>query len=273
MQGFVVDIKQNLDIILNYCGDYAMENGYKKNFITNVIVRVDFPNPIPVHENLPPSLSKTILKFFPISEPKKLKGKTFTFNGDKITIEGEERTTEWNYFGKNREKHLVLTSESFSITQKKYESFEKLESEFIAIIEKCYECFSELQINRLGLRYINEIALLEQTDPFDWNNYLNDDLLAPFKVADDENKIARYLNNIVLNFEYFILNFRYGMHNPDFPTPIRKKIFVLDYDAHVTTLQDISDIKQNLDIFHDEIVKFFESHIKNGLRTIMHATS
>jgi len=250
-----------------------MENEYKKNFLTNVIVRVDFPNPIPVHENLPPSLSKTILNFFPISEPKKLKGKNFAFDGDNFTIGGDEKTTEWNYFGKNREKHLVLTSECFFITQKEYESFEKLESEFIAITEKCYECFPELQINRLGLRYINEIALLEQTDPLDWDNYLNDDLLALFKVAGNENKVARYLNNIILNFENFILNFRYGMHNPDFPTPIRKKIFVLDYDAYVTTLQDTSDIKQNLVIIHDEIVKFFESHIKDDLRTIMHATS
>ena len=168
---------------------------------------------------------------------------------------------------------MVLTSESFSITQKKYESFEKLESEFIAIIEKCYECFPELQINKLGLRYINEIALLEQTDPFDWHNYLNDDLLAQFKVAEDINKIARCWNNIILNFDDFILNFRYGMHNPDFPTPIRKKIFVLDYDAQVTILQDISDIKQNLGVFHDKIVNLFESHIKEDLRTIMHATS
>lgn len=250
-----------------------MENKYTKNFLTEVIVKVDFPNPIPLHENLPPSLSKTILNFFPISEPKKLTGKTIAFSEDKITIEGEERTTEWNYFGKDRKKHLVLTSEYLFISIQKYKSFEKLESEFLAIIEKCYECFPELQINRLGLRYINEIALLEQTDPFDWNNYLNDDLLALFKVADDENKIARYLNNIILNFEDFILNFRYGMHNPDFPTPIRKKIFVLDYDAHVTTLQDMTDIEQNLVMFHDKIIEFFESHIKDDLRTIMHATS
>ena len=249
-----------------------MENRYEKNFLTNVIVRVDFPNPIPVHENLPSGLSKIILKFFPISEPKKMKGKTFAFDGDKIIIEGEEKTTEWNYFGKNREKQFVLTSESFSITYKKHDSFENLESEFMAISEKCYEYFPELQINRLGLRYINEIAL-EQTNPFDWHNYLNDDLLALFKVADDESKIARCWNNIILNFDDFILNIRYGMHNPDFPTPIRKKIFILDYDAHVTNLQDISDIKQNLGIFHDKIISSFESHIKEDLRTIMHATS
>lgn len=250
-----------------------MENRYEKNFLTNVIVRVDFPNPIPVHENLPSGLSKIILKFFPISEPKKLTGKTFALSRDTITIEGEEKTTEWNYFGKNREKHLVLTSESCFITYKKHESFDKLESEFMAITEKCYECFPELQINKLGLRYINEIALSEQTNPFDWHNYLNDDLLALFKVADDINKIARCWNTIILNFEDFSLNFKYGMLNPDFPTPIRKKIFILDYDAQVTNLQDISDIKHNLGIFHEKIIKSFESHIKEDLRTIMHATT
>ena len=246
-----------------------MENEYKTNFLTNVIVRVDFPNPLPVHENLPSTLSETILNLFPISEPKKLKGQTFKFDGTKIQMEGIEKSTEWNYFGKNREKQLVLNSEFMFISQKKYETFTRLNSEFITIIEKLYENYPDLQINRFGLRYINEISLLNQTEPLNWNKYLNDNLLTLFDIAEDKSKIAKCFNNIIFNFEDFIVNFNYGMHNPDFPTPIRKKIFILDYDAYVTTLQDLSDIQENIIQFHDKIEYFFENHIKEGLRVIL----
>ena len=246
-----------------------MENIYKKNFLTNVIVKVDFPNPLTVHESLPASLSKTILNFFPVSEPKKLQGQTFTFDGTKIQVEGEERTTEWNYFGHNRDKHLILSSKFMTISLKNYETFEPLESEFITIIEKLYETYPDLQINKLGLRYINEISLLDQTDPLIWNDYLNDNLITLFDVAEDKTKIAKCFNDIIFNLEDFIVYFKYGMHNPDFPTPIKKKIFILDYDAQVTTLQDLSDVNENLTRFHNEIKSLFESHIKEDLRVIM----
>ena len=248
-----------------------MNNKYRNNFLTSVIARVDFPHPLPVHENLPSSLSETILNFFPISEPKKLKGQAIKFDGEKIQVEGLGSSTEWNYFGKNREKQLVLNSEFMFISQKKYETFDPLKYEFITIIEKLYEDYPDLQINRFGLRYINEISLPDQTDPLNWNDYLNDKLLTLFDIAEDKSKIAKCFNNIIFNFEDFILNFKYGMHNPDFPTPIRKKIFILDYDVHVTTLQDLSDIEENIITFHDKIENFFENHIKEGLRVILRA--
>lgn len=244
---------------------------YEKNFLTNVIVRVDFPNPLQVHENLPPNLSKAILELFPISEPKKIIGKKVKFTAEKIEIEGDEKSIEWNFFGKNREKQLVITPVFFAITYKKYESFNNLKSDFILVIEKIFEVFSDIQINRLGLRYINEIALLNQTDPLNWIEYLNENLLSPFEVARDKSIIARCITNLFLNQEDMIITFRYGMHNPDMPVPIKKKIFILDYDVYNTNLQDINEIKEDLEKFHNTIVDLFESHIKEGLRAIMHA--
>jgi hypothetical protein len=65
-----------------------MENKYKKTFLTNVIVRVDFPNPLKIHENLPSILTKAILELFPISEPKKMIVKTIKFTPEnKFEIE------------------------------------------------------------------------------------------------------------------------------------------------------------------------------------------
>jgi uncharacterized protein (TIGR04255 family) len=88
-----------------------MENKYKKTFLSNVIVRVDFPNHLKTHEDLPSILTKAILELFPISEPKKMIVKTIKFTPEnKFEIEDEDlHRIEWNYYGKNREKHLVIT--------------------------------------------------------------------------------------------------------------------------------------------------------------------
>lgn len=246
---------------------------YEKNFLTNVIVRVDFPNPIKVHESLPPDLSKTILELFPISESKKMIGRTIKFTGENVEIEGDKKSTEWNFFGKNREKQLVITPILLYIKYNKYESYNSLKSDFISVIEKMFEVFPDIQITRLGLRYINEISLLDQNDPLNWTECLNEKLLSPFEVAEDKSTIARCINNLILNQGDMILNFRYGMHNPDMPAQIKKKLFILDYDAYNTNLQDVSEIRDDLEKFHGIIVNLFESHIKDRLRTIMHVTS
>ncbi len=249
-----------------------MDDKYKKNFLTNVIVRVDFPNPLKI-ESLPPDLTKVVLKYFPISEPKKLIEISSEFKvvpKTKIEIETGEEMMEWNYYGKNREKKLVLRKSFLSITYiKSYKRHDDLKSEFFSIINELFKVFSDIQINRLGLRYVNEISF-DETKFFDWEKYLNKDLLSIFNIARNKDTIARGFNNLVLNYENMILNFHYGMHNPDFPAPIRKKIFILDYDAYYEGLQDLKDIKSNLFTFHEEIKKIFEENIEDGLRDAMY---
>jgi len=59
------------------------------------------------------------------------------------------------------------------------------------------------------------------------------------------------------------------MHNPDYPARIRKKIFILDYDAYTTSLLTREEIRQSLPIFHDQIEQLFEKSITGRLREIM----
>lgn len=72
-----------------------------------------------------------------------------------------------------------------------------------------------------------------------------------------------------LNLGNMKIRFRYGMHNPDYPAPIRKKLFILDYDAFLEGLQNEADMISNIDKFNNEIESMFEKCIKDGLREIM----
>lgn len=246
-----------------------MGNQYKNNFLSNVIVRVDFPTSLQIDEKLHVDFLKSILGLFPISEPKTIVEREIKFGPDqRIELKADEMGIERNYYGKNREKKLVISQNFLVITYKEYNSFEHLKSEFLTIVENLFESFPDIQINRLGLRYINQIEL-DEPNPTDWKEYLHEDLLSIFNIAEDVTNIARGVHNLVLNYGDMFLSFQYGMHNPDMPAPIRKKLFVLDYDAYHTDLQDLTEMKSNLIKLHHEIEKLFERNIKDKLREKM----
>jgi uncharacterized protein (TIGR04255 family) len=66
-----------------------------------------------------------------------------------------------------------------------------------------------------------------------------------------------------------LLNFQYGMHNPDFPSRIRRKLFILDLDASYQGLLSRDDIKSNIDTAHNRIEELFENVIREDLRRRM----
>ncbi|MFZ0034865.1 MAG: hypothetical protein WAK60_07750 [Sedimentisphaerales bacterium] len=59
------------------------------------------------------------------------------------------------------------------------------------------------------------------------------------------------------------------MFNPDYPAPIKKKIYTLDYDMYVTKLLGKTDIEQTLNRFHEKVNRSFEEVITDELRKIM----
>lgn len=133
-----------------------------------------------------------------------------------------------------------------------------------------FEAFSDLQVKRLGLRYINSVEA-PGPNKFSWNAYLNRNLLSIFNIPVDKAKIARAFHNLELNLGDLTLRFQYGIHNPDYPAPIRKRVFILDYDAYTTGFLAKEEIHQTLPVLHDEIEQLSEKSITDKLRGIMNA--
>lgn len=245
-----------------------MTKKYKNHFLDRVIVRMDFPAPINgLIKALPQNIKMASISSFPIPEPRKFLVKEFEVT-KQPTKEKVTEGTEWIFHSKDKGKTLTITHDNVNISYKKYESFDVLRNDFIYILEAMFKEYQELQSSRLGLRYINEIKLSEN-NILDWYDYLDENLLTMLKVPKETKNIARAFNNLVLNYEGVILKFQYGMFNPDFPAPIRKKVFTLDYDAYYHGPQGFEEIKGSLDIFHEKIEAFFESSITDKLRNLM----
>lgn len=243
---------------------------YKKNYLTEVIIRVDFQSPIEkLKSSLPVEISNSIKKYFPIPEPRKSLSKHIEIGPKKQSIADVE-TPEYHFHGKNREKTLTITPQAIFAKFKVYTKYEIVRHEFTEIFSDFIQNFNETQPVRLGMRYINNIALKEE-NPLDWGKYLNSKFLYLFDFSEDKRSLSRIFHNMEYMFEDFNLRFQFGMHNPDYPARIIAKNFILDFDAYKQALIEPGEIVPSLDKFHKKIQEYFELSITENFRNKMNA--
>ena len=245
-----------------------MSKCYKKSFLNKVVARVDYTaNYNLPQKGLPKKVSDEILRLFPIPEPREVIAQQIHITGQGVR-EIQNKQHHLFFHGKSREKTLCITPEFLYIEINKYETYEKLKDEFILILDKLSEK-EDFSAKRFGLRYINQIKLSDKP-LFDWDNYLSHVLLSMFAVSENKNMLSRAFSNLVQQFDDgMLLNFQYGMHNPDFPSRIRQNLFILDYDAYSQGLISCDEVKANIDLAHERIENLFEKSITQKLRELM----
>lgn len=245
---------------------------YKRNFLKEVIARIDLLNPLPAVETaLPPALTEVALRTFPIAEPREAVRREVQI-GPQGVAQSEARFTEWHFHGKDRDKTLTVGPQVVLVQHRKYESYELVRTEFIRVLDRLFGLFEGVQPSRVGLRYVNVIEL-DEPDPLDWSAYLDPRLLAlfTFPPVSDRTALARVFHNVEFSFDSFNLRYLLGMHNPDYPARIRRKVFTLDLDAYTQSFVEPREIGRVLDAFHGAIQRYFEQSITQSLRGLMNA--
>lgn len=243
---------------------------YQRNFLKEVIVRVDFLNPLPgVDVALPPPIAEIAIRDFPIPEPREALRRQVQIGPEGIAST-EERFKEFQFHGIERTKTFTIGRQVALVQYKMYQTYELVKAEFVRILDRVGEVFEGVQSSRVGLRYVNTIELTEQ-NPTDWSAYIAPQLLSLFEFPPEVERpaLSRVLNNLELSLDAFNLVYRLGMHNPDYPARIRQKVFVLDLDANTQSLVNITDVGHLLDDFHGAIQRYFEQSITDNLRRVM----
>ncbi|WP_446786816.1 TIGR04255 family protein [Macellibacteroides fermentans] len=253
---------------------------YKKHYLTNVILRVDFLTPIEqLTMAIDPKIKELCAKYFPIAEEKLVEDQEIEIindgNSQKTAINKKQRY-EWIFWGKNREKQLTLTENCLIVDMREYLSFKDLKEQFFDILFLLVAIYPEVKMNRIGLRYIDQIDLDgEKGNRGDWSKfwkkYIDPKLLQSIQFANEENRIARQMNLIEMNYDEFMLRFQYGIFNEDYPAPNKKYLFVLDTDVYSVGVYDCTEIETLLNEFHKKTIEWFERSIKDALRIKMGA--
>lgn len=248
-----------------------MSNCYKHPYLNKVIARIDFTARIQLpQKGLTKKLSDEILKLFSIPEPREVLTKKVQLSLEGTT-ESHEKQNHLFFHSSTREKLLCISPDFLYIEINRYSTYDILKQEFNIILDKLFEA-EEFSANRFGLRFINNIDIAED-NPLQWENYINQALLYMFDATKNKSFLSRAFTNIVQQFDDgMLLNFNYGMHNPDFPTRIKRKLFILDYDASYQGVLSKDEIKSKIDIAHERIEQLFENSITDSLRTKMDLT-
>lgn len=241
---------------------------YKKPFIKDVILRLDFGSRVEAFiRALPQKVATAALQRFPLSEPQKAQMQEITFSATALQTKTED-LMQWVYHGRNREKTLTITPETFLITNRGYESFETFHQDFDHVLKAIFESQKDLSVGRVGLRYINVLDTPDD-DPLVWADYVNEDMLGIIDMHKEVKALTRVFHIVEFNYDGQQVKFQFGIANPDYPAPIKRRQFVLDIDSYFTGALTQEDVARCVDAAHDKIQALFEESITEKTRAIM----
>lgn len=244
---------------------------YKRNYLTTVVARVDFAiSPDNLDRQLPDDLKRQICKKFPVpADPVDcIQTKLFMHSNEDKAVK-TDKWKRWDFYTKRRNRQVRIEQNFFCLEYNKYLSFDHLKKDFLALTEWVTNSFPDATFGRLGLRYIDTFEFPKDKQPLNWAKWINRNLLASLRVPTNREKqfLVRTIQNLELNYGDLRLRFTYGISNPDYPSPIKRKQFIFDTDAFYNGFFEADKIPTMLDQFHTKIVEFFEANITEHMRT------
>jgi len=243
---------------------------YTKNYLTNVIFKIDFPSISELNTTKLKEFQKLVKGEFPILQEQKRSGFGFDLGDNQIFEAKGLGNPLWIFVSKDNTKKVSIINDNIILESTKYDSFEELYPKIELLVNSLFQVFPEIISTRLGLRYINEVSLNGSENPYDLSNYINKNLIKSLDFFDVETApLSRYINSAQIKGDDFNLTFKFGIPNSLYPNKIIKKEFTLDYDCFTTDTLEKEDILRKVKEFNDRITKLFEESIEEGLREEM----
>jgi len=244
------------------------ETCYKKSFLKEVILRIDFPSPLPgLEKSLPGNISKKILNNFPITEQHKTHAQEFQFSGENVKAKSSE-LIRWVFHGKEREKSLIIEPSAVMQTVRRYKTYEIFIKEISEVISEFYKSYKELNASRVGLRYVNIIEPADE-DPLAWDKYIHESILGIIDFHEKKECITRAFHILEYNFDGLAVKYQFGIANPDFPAIVKRKQFVIDIDSYFNGAFEQQEVMDNIEIAHEKAQELFEISITDETRKLM----
>jgi len=243
---------------------------YERNFLANVIFRVDFSEILKINDS-PTVFQEKVRAEFPLFNQQILR----EVNLHLAAGNAEEKTVKeskiWEFLTSDKNNKFSISSKHFVVEFKKYSSFEHLQTTATKLWSDLVSVYGTIAPVRVGLRYINVISL-KDGDPIVWDGLINDSLISGVKGvhALRPAELRRHMSQAILQDDDSRMTFSYGVYNSEFPSVISRREFVLDYDCYTESPDaNVNPLEKYLDAFHLKISDMFEKSIKDDLRNMM----
>ena len=226
------------------------------NFLKQVILRLEFLGEIDRSQQVLDGIKRTVSDIFPEFETRDLVSVEMTIDQAQKTTR-ERRYKSFIFHNNTTKNSLVLEPSAIIFDLKKYNNYEEFKGLVQKVIQNLGEKSSSIKVSKTGLRYINQI-IIDEGDPFDWTELIKEPLICSLNFIVDRSELSRTVGVMELNKSDYYVRFQYGWFNSEFPNPIAKKEFLLDYDCYLKNETDISSIIGQVNILHEEIKNLFE---------------
>ena len=246
---------------------------YKKNFLKNVIFRLDFNSLEQLGTSILPEFGNVIAEKYHSPTQNEVKHLQVSISADGTKIIKEESCWIWKYEHKgSAKKSISLLKDAliFECHETGYKNFPTFEEDVCFIFNKFVELYDVKQFGRMGLRYINEIFIPENKSPLKWEGYINLNLCKALEsgIVDSSTPI-RSMHQVQIKLDEIDVLFNYGIFNRDYPNPIAKPELILDYDYYISGVLEKNDVLSKLVSLNAVSRRMFESSIEDQLREKM----
>lgn len=231
---------------------------YPRNFITQVIAQVHFQPILKLKNESPDVFQEAIIDQFPRFERKEAIDIDFSIKPEGSFPSFPEKISIWEFINKEIKEQadqISLNYKVISFSSNKYISFESFFSKVELMYNNFYKIYRPGIINRIGLRFINEIKL--KGNPLDWDGYINNNLYCSIKTFSDLS-ISRAMSQVHINLDDHKIIFQFGIYNSEYPNTISQREFILDYDCSSKGECEPEEVLTKLMIFYEDIKSLFK---------------
>ena len=217
---------------------------FKKNFLETVVIELRYPTYLRLNEGEPLQISEMIRDEFPIYEHS---------SEMQVTPLGTTKPQPvYKFTTRQEDPVLEISASKLVLVTQRYRSFDVLSSHIDYLIENVVPHLDTTFFTRIGLRYMNRVAGIQQggIDILDW---INNSLIAP--VAGGEiGTINNMKSEITGQFDEGDYTFRFGLS--PLSNQSNEHSFLLDWDYYREDVE-VQECMLNLKAFHDVHFPFF----------------
>ena len=202
-----------------------ISNTYENNYLNDIIFKIEFSQILQLlgEENSAKDFQEKIYRSFP--QVKILQQNTFKISSSGQYTYNKDHFT-WVFYNDGKKVDLTASSLTLEYDGNIYEGFEEFKKDIQLLLESL-KVYPLIDVNFIGLRYINQIPLEPKEDI---NKLINNNLLSVIKEFETD-KVLQSLTKTDLKLNDYILIFQYGQFNPEYPSININKDFILDFDC------------------------------------------
>lgn len=244
-----------------------MEKGVilKDNFLNETIFRIDFKTISELTGENPDNINKfknKIQNNFPKLEVLQQKSLNVHVEDDIPTSSVDKGNLCWVFHNEEYNKEISLSANNLIITYRRgaYSRFKYFLNDILSFLSALKE-YGEIQLEFLGLRYINEINNSEINNNI--HKYINQTLFNTKlleDINDNNGDLIQIFSKLDFQQDDYNLTLQYGFFNPTI-NPEYEKHFILDYDCINKQITDIDEVLNHLRIMNKIIWKKFDYSI------------